>query len=265
MPQLAPPIVGSPVVERVLLCDLYERPQTRRPSTSSSLPGHLIQLHIDGRTTHEVNGRRYAIEPGSLIWYHEDELVRIDVHKAPWRFFTLNFIATQLSPPPFEQRVRRVARPVRRRFEQLLATWRDDKVEPAVREMRVQAHVLGLLAELTVGRGEPFVMDPSAELWWRIETQLRRDLSVPIDLTRMADLSGRSVATIARSCHAAVGTSPMQRIKQVRMSLARGLVHHSDLRISEVSQRVGYSRVHEFSRDYRKHFSRPPTHDRAPG
>jgi AraC-like DNA-binding protein len=262
MAEHAPPIVGSPVVERVLLCDFYERNQLGLRTTSSSLPGHLIQLHVSGRTTHEAGGRRYVMEPGSLIWYHEDELVNIEVHETPWRFFTLNFIATQLSPPPFEQRVRRVGRSVRRRFEQLLATWRGVDVEPTVREMRVQAHVLSLLAELTVGRGEPFVMDPSAELWWRIETQLRRDLSVPIDLSRMVEISGRSPATIARSCHAAVGISPMQRIKQVRMSLARGLVHRSDLRISEIAERIGYTRVHEFSRDYRKHFGRPPTHDR---
>lgn len=259
----ANPVVGPPVIERVLLCDLHERPQVGQRHASSSLPGHLIQLHVDGETTHEVNGRQYIIKPGRLIWFHEDELVRITVRRAPWRFYTLNFIATALSPPPFEDRVRTVGAKVRRRFEGLLKTWRDTTVTPAVREMRVQAQLLQLLADLSAGRGEPFNMDPSAQLWWELETQLRRDLSQPIDLAQMEELTGRSAATIARSCRAAVNMPPVKRIKQVRLSLARGLVLRSDLRMTTIAERVGYGRVHEFSRDYRKHFGIAPTADRG--
>lgn len=256
------PIVAAPVIERVLLCDLYERDEVGFRGDSSSLPGHLIQLHIAGKTQHEVNGRRYTIEPGSLIWYHEDELVRIRTERVPWRFYTLNFIATQLSPPAFEDRVRKVGAKVRKRFEALLAAWRDTAVTPAVREMRVQAMVLHLLADLSAKRSEPFAMNPSAQLWWELETQLRRDLSQVIDLTVMVNMTGRSAATIARSCRAAVDMPPIKRIKQIRMSLARGLVCRSDLRITEIAARIGYARVHEFSRDYRKHFGVPPSVDR---
>lgn len=262
MAHLSPPIVAAPVIERVLLCDLYRRDELGLRADSSSLPGHLIQLHIAGRAQHEVNGRRYTIEPGSLIWYHEDELVRIRTERVPWRFYTLNFIATHLSPPPFEDRVRKVGAKVRKRFETLLAAWRDTDVTPAVREMRVQAGVLHLVADLSAGRSEPFAMDPSAQLWWELETQLRRDLSQPIDLAVMVDLTGRSAATIARSCRAALDIAPMKRIKQIRMSLAKGLVCQSDLRITEIADRIGYTRVHEFSRDYRKHFGSPPSIDR---
>jgi transcriptional regulator GlxA family with amidase domain len=57
----------------------------------------------------------------------------------------------------------------------------------------------------------------------------------------------------------------MKRLKQIRLSLARGLVQHSDLNMTEISQRVGYARVHEFSRDYRKAHGRPPTAERNAG
>ena len=62
---------------------------------------------------------------------------------------------------------------------------------------------------------------------------------------------------------AAVGLPPMKRLKQIRLSLARGLVHYSDLNMTEIALRVGYGRVHEFSRDYRLAHGRPPTADRA--
>jgi len=257
-----PPTVGPPVIQRILICDLYHRGESGFRAVASSLPGHLIQLHIDGYTEHEVNGRLYDMTPGTLIWYHENEQVRIHVKKSPWRFFTLNFIATALTPPPFENRVRRVGQPVRRLFEDVLRDWRDETVEPQVREMRVQARLLLLLGELSIGTGEPFSMDPTAQLWWELETEVRKDLSQPVSLSLMCELSGRSQATIARACQAAVEMSPMRRIKQIRMSMAHGLVLRSEARISEIADRVGYSRVHEFSRDYRRHFGRSPSEHR---
>lgn len=257
------PAVGTPVIQRVLLCDQYRRDETGLRSVSSSLPGHLIQLMLAGRTAHEVSGRRYILEPGHLIWYHEDEIVRIHVVDAPWVFYTLNFIAPALTPPRFEDRVRRVGREVEGLFQGLLDAWRNQAPARAVREMRVQAALLNLLATVWESPGQPFAMDPSAQLWWELETRLRRDLSEPVSLRQLADLAGRSAATVARSCYAAVGMAPMRRIKQVRLSLARGLVQRSDLRMTQIAARVGYQRVHEFSRDYRRHFGLAPTEDRA--
>lgn len=75
----------------------------------------------------------------------------------------------------------------------------------------------------------------------------------------------KSVATIARSSQAAVGLPPMKRLKQIRMSLARGLVIRSDLLFKQVAAQVGYERVHEFSRDYRLAFGMSPRRHRQQG
>ena len=53
----------------------------------------------------------------------------------------------------------------------------------------------------------------------------------------------------------------MKRMKQVRLIFAESLVHGSPLRIGEIAERVGYTRVHEFSRDYHRQFGRPPKQD----
>lgn len=249
-------------MQAVLLVDLYQRLAPDYRFVASSLPGHLIQVMIEGTTEHEASGRRYVLRPRSLIWYHEDELVRGHVIEPPWRFYTLNFIAPALPPPPFEQRVRTVDARMMKRFANLLSIWRDVQQPPPVREMRVQAQLLDILAALSAPGGQAFVTDPSADLWWNLETKLRRDLTQSIDLTRMSEILGKSIATIARSCQSAVGLAPMKRIKQIRMSLARGLVRGSALSITEIAHRVGYARVHEFSRDYRKHQGVTPTRDR---
>lgn len=245
-----------------MLVDRYHRPKGYQ-AVAQSLPGHLIQLAQVGRTQHEVNGRKYELCPGDLIWYHEDETVLTEVHK-PFTFYTLNFIAPSLPPPPFEHRVQQVGPAVREAFAELLSAWRDKTVPPEVRGLMVHGR-LNLLVALVMRadhHARPFKTDPSAQLWWQLETRLRHDLSQPISITRMSQMAGRSAATIARSCHAAVGTAPMKRIKHIRMSLARGLVQRSDLTISMIADRVGYGRVHEFSRDYRKHFQKTPSEER---
>lgn len=255
--------VGSFVVQRVHLVDQYVRTQPHYRFTATSLPGHLIQMMTRGRTTHEVSGRRYELRPGSVIWYHEDELVRGVVHQWPWRFYTLNFIAPALEPPPYEQRVRQGNHQVLRQFQALLDAWREVGMAPLRRELRVQSALADLLAILWQPGVAPYKTDESARLWWDLETRLRQNLSRPASLADMQRLTGRSQATIARACLRAVGAPPLRRMKQVRMSFARGLVRNSDLRIKEIAARCGYGRIHEFSRDYRRHFGVPPTHDRA--
>ena len=187
--------------------------------------------------------------------------MRGQVLEGPWRFYTVNFIAPAFNPPAFEDRVRRVEGHTMAHCAALLAAWRDASAVPMARQMRVQARLLDLLAGLS-GSGQPFAMNPAARLWWELETQLRKDLRRPIDLDLMRQLCNKSHATIARACTCAVGMPPARRIKQIRLSLARGLVQHSNLSVSQIADAIGYGRVHEFSRDYHKHFGHPPTAER---
>jgi transcriptional regulator GlxA family with amidase domain len=100
-------------------------------------------------------------------------------------------------------------------------------------------------------------------MWWRIEKQLRIRLEQPISLDGIRRLGGLSLRTIIRACKAATGVPPMRRLKDIRLSFARGLVQHSDLTITEIAFRVGYARSQEFSRDYHRRFGITPREDRA--
>ncbi len=264
MPAYAP--VGSSPVENVLLCARMHRDTPGFSFEATSLPGHLIQFMLSGRVRQECNGREYLMRPGALIWYHEDELVRGTLLEAPWTFYSVNFIAPTFPPPGFAARLffppRRAVVP---HFQGMLEAWQDQTLPGNIRKFRVHAHLLQILAALTTPAQEPARIDPGAKLWWTVETELRKNLQQPIDLQGMVRLCGRSQATIARSCQLAVGMPPLKRIKQVRMSLAQGLVQRSALSMTEIAGRVGYARVHEFSRDYRKHFGAAPTHHRRAG
>lgn len=257
------PIDGA-LIRQVVLVDRIERAR-RVAFAATSLPGHLIHLVTSGRVRQEVEGRVYEIGPGQAIWYHDDEPVSGEIIEAPWRFLTVNFLAPALSPPPFEARVKIVDRNVTKHFEQLLDAWRDVKVGESIRQMRVTARLLDLLTLLLPRASQSFVVNPAARLWWDIESQLRKDLHRPIDLSLLQRISHRSMRTIVRACHEAIAMPPMQRVKQMRLSMGRGLVLHSDLRFTEIATRIGYPRVQEFSRDYHRQFGVTPSSDRRAG
>ncbi|HEY3236153.1 MAG TPA: AraC family transcriptional regulator, partial [Polyangiaceae bacterium] len=191
---------------------------------------------------------------------HEDELVRGVLLKAPWTFYSVNFVAPALPPPDFENRLMPGHRRLRPLFQQLHDAWRAEAAP--VRELRVQSLLLQILSELTTLPERSGRLDPVTRLWWEIETECRRDLSRPFSLHSLSQMTRRSPATIARSCQEAVGVPPMKRLKHVRLSLARGLVLQSELTISEIAARVGYARIHELSRDYHRHFGHAPSADR---
>ncbi len=258
-----PPVVALPI-ESVTFCTLFERREKDSEYLSTSLPGHLLQLTVAGECEHEIGGRKYQVSEDTLVWYQSDELVRTRVVRSVWRMYSLHLMAPVLVAPPFEARVRRDVGPVvRHYFEETLRAWRDVAVAPFVRQCRVLANVMGLLGALDGGSPQPYQQDPQAALWWQLESQVRRDLSVDLRLPLLVEWSGKSVATITRSCRAAVGTTPMQRVRQIRLDLARGLVKHSAMAITEIADRVGYGRVHELSRDYRRAYGVAPTHDRT--
>jgi AraC-like DNA-binding protein len=247
----------------VLLVELFERPG---PFTfeATSLPGHLIQVVMHGRVHQVCNGRAYDLVDRSAIWYHEDELVLGESFE-PWLFYSINFIAPSLPPPDFQSRL--IIPPWRTTLaacKSLHAAWHHPSMPAQQRNLAVHAALHDLLACLVVPTEAPIHMDEKTRLWWHIETEVRKRLDERLNMSDLSNISGTSIATIVRSCLHAVSMSPMRRLKRMRMSLAKGLLTRPELSVSDIASRIGYSRIHEFSRDYRKHFGVAPSRDREP-
>lgn len=254
--------ISSPPVREILLVARYERTEAGRPFEATSLPGHLLHLVVRGVVRQQCNGREYLLRRGDVMWYHEDEWVRGVVLRAPSTFYSVNFLAPTLPPPAFESRLFHHQRALEPLFAELWALWRHERLPALVRQCRAHAALLQILAALPATTTQPVRMDPRARLWWELETKFRRDLSQRVGLAQLATWAHTSPATVSRACWYAVGTSPIKRLKQVRLSYAHSLVQRSTLAIKEIASLTGYARVHEFSRVYRKHFGHAPTMER---
>jgi AraC-like DNA-binding protein len=248
-------------VEKLLLVDEVVRTQAE-PFQSQSLPGHLLHIVTAGAVDQWAEGRPELLREGTVVWYHENEPVRGTILRAPWRFITINFIAPTLSPPPDERRVIRVDAATISLGRQLLKFWRNGRQTLASRQLNCHLTLLKLLVKLIPSTEQVLPSDTGANSWWRIEKQLRLQLDVPHTLESIRKLSGLSLRTVIRVCQAATGMPPMKRLKELRLGYARGLVQHTDLPMTEIAFRIGYSRSQELSRDYRLRFHITPRDDR---
>lgn len=254
------PSIGSSPIESIRLVSQFERRTPDLEFQATSLPGHLIHLVVKGQVEQRCNGLQQHLSPGTVVWYHEDEWVEGRIIKAPWIYYSVNFAAPTLAPPDFEARLRPNHQKTLPLFRDLHQAW---QLPPSSeRDYRCQARLLDLLSAIGSPQNTHTPVTPNGRLWWEVETWARQRIEHTVTLSDLCAQFHRSANTLTRASIEAVGLPPMKRLKQIRLSLARGLVHRSDLNMTEIAHRVGYHRVHEFSRDFRKNYGLPPSHDR---
>jgi AraC-like DNA-binding protein len=229
---------------------------------AESTPGHLIHVVDSGRVRQRAEGRPELFGGGQVVWYHESEPIEGRILRAPWRFITINFEAPDLAPPPDHRRVLRAGPRTLILARRLLAVWRDGQVPAAERALRCTATLAELLLDFTPLAELPDTRTVypinARERWWRVEKQLRLRLDEDWNLDRIARLAGMSSRTLNRAARAATGRTPVQRLRELRLVYARGLLQHSDLPVSAIAARIGRGRVQDFSRDFRRRFGQSP-------
>lgn len=229
----------------------------------STAAGHELRIVERGRLRIESRDRTWEARAGAVMWFCDHEPVRGRVRESPCALHVLRFTAPTLPPPAFDRQFQRV-RPAEivARLHHLHRAWKNTRARPTIRALAIHALLQEILAAVVTPEQLAARVGRQAALWWQVEAELRQDLQRATDPKTISQIGGSTPAMIARSCRYATGISPSKRVKQLRMRQARGLVWMSDLSFTTIAERVGFARVHEFSRDYRKHFGVTPTRDR---
>ena len=88
---------------------------------------------------------------------------------------------------------------------------------------------------------------------------LRMNLSRQLTLSEMADAISVSVSTLKSITEQAFNTSPLSYFIGLRISAAKKLIRESSLTFTEISERLGFSSVHYFSRLFKQHTGMTPS------
>ncbi|MBR5140311.1 MAG: helix-turn-helix transcriptional regulator [Clostridia bacterium] len=88
---------------------------------------------------------------------------------------------------------------------------------------------------------------------------LRMNLSRQLSLSEMADAISVSVSTLKAITEEAFNTSPLSYFIGLRISAAKKLIRESSLTFTEISERLGFSSVHYFSRLFKNQVGMTPS------
>ncbi|HTO05134.1 MAG TPA: AraC family transcriptional regulator [Opitutus sp.] len=117
------------------------------------------------------------------------------------------------------------------------------------------------LLEARIARiGEGRTVDPRKETIDRALQWIETHVSSRQPLARLADFLGVSPATVQRLFRERLGTTVMKSVAEIRRREAERMLRRDGASIKEIAYRLGYRHPHDFSRAFRNHTGKLPSH-----
>lgn len=227
---------------------------------------HLLHSLTEGQYELTVNGVYMPARAGDLIYYPPYAQVEWLRNPAPVVFYSLAFELQELGLGTQPRHVH-----TEQALAAELAALVRDWLEPADREATAPLRRWARLCEL-VGRffatdaPADATLDPSlGARWRRLESHLRHSGDWHMSTDQMARWMGCSRSTLHRACLEATGQAPAARLRALRHDLARQLLTSTAYTVTAIAERLGYGRLPEFSREFRRYAGMTPSQYRSSG
>lgn len=130
-------------------------------------------------------------------------------------------------------------------------------------DVHSEAALTGLqsLLEARIARiGEGCTADPRKETVERALHWIEAHVAARQPLARLADFLGVSPATVQRLFRERLGTTVMKSVAELRRREAERMLKSDGASIKEIAYRLGYRHPHDFSRAFRNHTGKLPSH-----
>ena len=88
---------------------------------------------------------------------------------------------------------------------------------------------------------------------------INRDYREPISLEQLSRHCNLGTSRLSELFRCALGMSPVQYINELKIKKASQLLTYSDMNISQISEYLGFSSVHYFSRFFKSHTGKRPS------
>ena len=125
-----------------------------------------------------------------------------------------------------------------------------------------QGHIVGL-AGISRDLQSPQSSHPAYQKLAAVDSHIRDHFARPISLAELTEIAGYSVAQLERHCKRVFQLTPRQMIHKARLEEGSRLLLHSDLPITEIALRCGYTDHSAFSRQFRALTSLSPSQYRG--
>lgn len=89
--------------------------------------------------------------------------------------------------------------------------------------------------------------------------RMHRDYRESLSVDELARESGMSASSFHRAFKAVTGESPLQYVKKLRLLKAKAALVFEGMGVEQVAYEVGYASASQFSREFKRNFSVPPS------
>lgn len=234
-----------------------------------ALRSDLLLYVVFGSGTVEIDERRLGMAAGDLVYARRGARLAA----AAARLDTLHVIIVNLHPTaaggmPLAEAMGlpdKVALGAGHAIERLLfEACREQALRPPGWERGIEATALRVILELV--RGDPRLGAPlsggrdtgALERLLPALDAMRQDLADPLPVGELAARCGLSGAQFRRVFQRALGQSPVQHLRRLRIDEACRLLESTRLPLHEIAKRVGYAEPAFFQRTFAELIGEPP-------
>ncbi len=220
----------------------------------------LFQYTFSGEGTLQVNHKERQVKPGQAILLHfpDDNRYFLPKTSPRWEFVYVCLLGEEILKTWQE---------LEKKYGQLIELSQDSlSVEKAVeiyRKSKEQVYdnaflissdafdlAMRLSCDLSGG-----ILKSNKPIWLqKVESYFHRHLSEPIDLDKVAGLSGYSRFHFIKLFTEQVGESPMAYLGKIRLTKSIDLLKSTSLPIKEIAWRCGFTDSNHFGKIFRKQF-----------
>lgn len=238
---------------------------------------HQVVKILDGQGEIVIGSQRFPANAGGVFWTPANvpHASRDPVGQSP-RMIDLLFRRNRASPWPFH----------RRRFPYHIRSDHDPAVLACLHELvkefarrkpfwewaasALLSHLIALLARsveihaiLPATRIAGYRSDPAGVE--KAITYIQQNYYQPIDLARLARVSGMSVSRLAKLFRALEGTTPIDYLIDFRLQRASEMMAEGRFKLVQIAEAVGFRSIHYFSRCYKQRRGVPPSSELRAG
>lgn len=215
---------------------------------------------LDGTGRITIEGKTFPAQKGDLFFFRPGVLHSLSVQKEPYmEFFGVHFTPetkADLSFIPDRTHVAS-ANHLESQFKTLLLYYR--QTDPLARwRQNLQTEQL-LCSILTQLQAKPSSQDNLEKVLSHIHEDPFREIS----LSALCEIAGLQKSAFARRFRQVTGTTPIQYITGLRLEYARDLLLETDLPVSVIAERCGFSDPLYFSRCFKKWYMHSPNRYRT--
>ncbi len=88
---------------------------------------------------------------------------------------------------------------------------------------------------------------------------LNDNIHKSLNIDSIADFAGMGNSTLHHAFEKAVGQSPIQYLKKIRLHQAKLMITSRGMNVSEAAYNVGYNNISQFSREFKRQFGHTPS------